>query len=411
MQGTNAKLAHLQAAIYNIPANKRGAALHFFHDVRFCLDDEREAMKQTAEKHEKECERLRRMIYEIHRAAEEGRCPDDGLTFCFPAAEGSTPGTITCSRALVCQWSPAFAALVRHGNAMDGAFPREVTLGDVDDATFRAALTYMSSGRLPKECVRSLRADVHPLLIFADQYGLQDIVDDYFDVFLKARTLLTAEEAQRILALALRFRATAARDCAAVALARNLVRDAWRVVPGAEEEDLFGHEVTFEEAFVSLDAEAAAVVLAQDELDLKSQHSEAYVVGLIWKWLRGPSGQADRVVELFRTVRFECLSFDEIAALQNVLASEAVLDGGVRSQIKALFSTALRRKIYVPAGDGSPIRLRKRHRACVPDEGGEDRIRTVLRASFDICGIALEAFDPASAPEMQVDTAPAASSQ
>ena len=64
---------------------------------------------------------------------------------------------VTCNRDLVRRWSPAMAALMRHGNGLEETSPASIALGGSADAeTMRAAIVFYTSGRIPDGTVQPL---------------------------------------------------------------------------------------------------------------------------------------------------------------------------------------------------------------------------------------------------------------
>ena len=65
-----------------------------------------------------------------------------------PWTTGSPDVQFACSRMVVRQWSPAFEALIRHGNELSNGFPKEVRLREVEAPSFHIVYDFMCTKEL-----------------------------------------------------------------------------------------------------------------------------------------------------------------------------------------------------------------------------------------------------------------------
>ncbi|CAK0834574.1 unnamed protein product [Prorocentrum cordatum] len=309
-------------------------------------------------------ERLRRQLAGLRAAAEGGDA--DAVTFVFPAAAGLQEVRIAHCRAVVRQWSPALELLTRHGNGFGGEFPKEVRLLGVAPEVFKAAARYMACGELEKDDVAPLEDPAHPLLEFADQFDLRELVDDYFELVLGA-TPLGVDNAGRILDLALRHNCKTSADAAASFLARRLQTE---TLP-----------------FLALSAEAATAVLARDDLHVGSRGAEHDVVQLALRWVRHDAARAEQAHVLLGGVRMELLSIRELTELQGKVSSKSTFGKESRQLLRRSIKAALAQKLAAEDEERQP--LRKRHRSVLADKTNEDATRKMLRATLGVLGVGL----------------------
>jgi len=358
----------------------------------------RHAVK-TIDLMKKQLDRLQRLLTVVVNDAGEGT---DAVSFVFTASDKAAADTITCSRTFVRHWSPAFAALVRHGNGMDGASPNEVRLVDVDPSIFRIASDFMLSGKLPGDFVRPLDSEHHPLLEFADRFDLRDLVDDYFAVMAE-RNPLTVNVAKQMLELALRSNANAARDEAAGFLASHwkFLHDSILNVDADVGEDDFLDELFGEthgdlkynskmtkKEFCTLSSEAAAVVLCQHDLEVRpdSGFEEVEVLCLASCWAQHNPTHPEEVVRLLASVRFELFSFSELADVQGSLSSCKWFGTEAQAYIRAAIAKALRSKLSTGGNEGTRQSLKRKRTAFSSCPSEEDKARKMMRMALEVCG-------------------------
>lgn len=320
--------------------------------------------------------RVQECLVRVQDAA--GRDDSDAFAFNF-MDKNNHPCQLVCSRALVRQWSPVFDALVRNGNGLGNDFPKEVRLPDEDPDVFKDIIHFMTHGALSEEHVPQLEVLGHPLLECADRYDLRNLVDEYFAVLLR-RQPLDKLTAPRVLELALLAHATVVREKAVAVIAED----------GSVFQP-FGKDSV--PRFCRFTAEVAAAVLAHDELrvsawvDLHGQRffHESAVSNIALLWAKQHPSEADRVVQLFDSVRFELFSYVELADLRATISSSDLLGPQAKAKINAAIAEALQQRLSRPADAASRV-ARKRQHSALADANGEENMLKVLRMALELSG-------------------------
>jgi len=398
LQSTNGNRAQAQAAIL------REAVESCLGRIRPLLVAERAAHSSALESAVKDRSRLKDIILGLHAAAQSDDSAD-AVTFVFgDSGDTSSITKITQSRALVCQWSQAIQAIVRHGNGLDGSFPKEVLLKDVDLASFEVASDFMISGNLGEQHVRPIHDEVHPVLDFADRFDLRALVDAYFKVLISSEPL-TLKRAARILELAVCRNAVAAVDLAAAFLARSRAaffeRDPARADDDFDEANLFSDD-EYEKLpppgqvpgiFFTLSPEAAFAVLKQDDLVKTFSFTEKGIVQLVNLWVEHAPGQSQKADVLLKAVRFELLTLEDLTNLHDELGSLRALGDSCRKQLISTIAQTLKRKIALgeDSAEVDPPRKRRHTSAAWPirfnTSQSEKRDCRMVRAAFELCGV------------------------
>lgn len=348
------------------------------------LREDLERVRQAQVQSERARERLQSLLEGLNKSA--GGDDMDTVTFVFTASSDCLEARIPQCRSLVRQWSPVFELLVRHGNKMGGEYPKEVRLSGVDPADFEVAARYMLTGKLEEQQVAPLYSLEHPLLEFADQFDLREMVDDYFEVMVKARPL-SMNNAGRILDLALRHNAKAMVDQAASFVAQRLQSETV--------------------SFIEMGAEAAAAVLARDDLHVGFKGAENDVLQLVLRWAKHGEQRQDEVHKLLASVRLELLSIRELTDLQGRLSSKSTFSKAARRLLRGSIREALQQKLSLPEDeDAVPQHLRKRNWTVLADKNQEEQARKMLRATLGVFGAGFPKLSKAAIQQDQENGLP-----
>jgi len=222
------------------------------------------------------------------------------------AGSGDEARSIACARALVRSWSPAFEALLRHGNGLSGDNPAEVDLGDVEPWVLEAVCSFMSSGELPHGDLHlpPPGAEVHPLLEFADRYDLAELKDAYTHTLLQHKPLGKTTVAA-YLNLAHKYNVPHLRVSSSGAML---------ALPPYELKD---------NQFMHLIPEAAKEILSSDDLKLglygDDRFKESEVLKLIRQWIRAQAAHQQRAWDVVQSLRLDLLGFVELMELESGL--------------------------------------------------------------------------------------------
>jgi len=264
------------------------------------------------------------------------------VVFVLPPGKDEPAGApdvqFACSRMVVRQWSPAFEALIRHGNGLANTFPKEIRLGETEAPVFQIVRDFMCSRELSEEVVGQVADATHPVLELADRYDLQALKDEYAALMSK-REPFELPNAVHCLKLAIRYNIKDIREQAVLLLAKQVSFSKGRI------------------QFFSLSSDLAGEVIACDELKIYDNH-ELATLNLVREWVSKEPERTGQVWEVLQNVRFGLLGFKELTELQRGLATDKEFSGA-STQVNAAIRAALEDKLDAVSEVPRPLRKRK----------------------------------------------------
>eukprot|EP00928_Gymnodinium_smaydae_P081934 TRINITY_DN65364_c0_g1_i1.p1 TRINITY_DN65364_c0_g1~~TRINITY_DN65364_c0_g1_i1.p1 ORF type:complete len:479 (+),score=105.35 TRINITY_DN65364_c0_g1_i1:63-1499(+) len=337
----------------------------------------------------------------------------DTVTIKFMQSDSENSQAVSCNRSLVRHWSSAMEALMRHGNGMQGECPQEVTLGDADADSFKAALAFKTTGQLPLGVVRPLfkapaaqTSDMHaegcandkPKDTLENAEGEEqledadegkeeeeeerkkeekgktqdeekasaDVIEQSKDAAATSNTtiehpLLRFADVYDLADLRTEYlremRERSVLDDVSVAAYLELAMRYNAHALRDEAADFIAKKckkATGQFApFLELSASAASVVLGQDNLPMDK---ETDVLHLVHEWVKHKAGRDEQASELVSKLRFELVSLAELVDLPEGIGNDHVLAKAKPDIVSAIDSAV---KCKLSGGSGQNLRKRK----------------------------------------------------